>query len=176
MADPFLLAHLVSPFFFDIEGTLSPISIRDQMIRGRMIVDRAVEEGLLNRGARSLLVIGAGAAGATAAIRAAQHGVHTMLIDIAPAPFLRQAGCRSRWVDPTQYDWPVDHWAASRYPWKPPRMPLPWRANYANDLAVLWTMILNTAHMQYRGLLDVRYSTTIIPPLRPVGMSLQAQL
>src|SRR5438445_4136633 len=104
MADPFLLTHLVRPLLFDIGGVLSPISIRDQMIRGRMVVDRAVEERLLRGEDRRLLAIGAGAAGVTAAIRAAQHGIQTVLIDVAIAPFLRQAGCRSRWVDPTQYD------------------------------------------------------------------------
>ncbi len=114
MADPFLLAHAIRPFFFEIGGRLSPVSIRDQMIRGRMLVDRAVEAGLINQTSRPLLVIGAGAGGATAAIRAAQLGITTTLIEIAPTPFLRQAGCRSRRVDPTQYDWPVDHWRENR--------------------------------------------------------------
>jgi len=39
--------HLVAPLFFDIGGRQAPISIRDQMVRGRMAVDRAIEEGLI---------------------------------------------------------------------------------------------------------------------------------
>ena len=55
MPDPFLLAHIVAPLQFDLSGTLTPISIRDQMLRGRLIVDRAVEQGLVGP-RRDLLV------------------------------------------------------------------------------------------------------------------------
>lgn len=176
MADPFLLAHLVRPLFFDIGGALSPVSIRDQMIRGRMIVDRSVEAGLLGTGRSPLLVIGAGAAGATAAIRAAQRGIRTVLIEINPAPFLRQGGCQSRWVNPTQYDWPVGHWTQSRYHWMPPAMPMPWREALANVLAVVWTVQLNSMRRRYGpALLDVRYRTTL-GSLALSGSSVQGTL
>jgi len=172
VADPFLLAHVVAPLFFDIGGALSPVSIRDQMIRGRMIVDRAVAERLIDREHRSLLVIGAGAAGATAAIRAARHGVRTWLIDIAPRPFSRQSSCSTRWVDPTHYDWPVTHWPQGYYPWIPPSMPLPWGANLANNLARLWTVQLGWALRRYPGLLTVRYRTRVnsVGPVLPGGI------
>ena len=178
MADPFLLAHIVHPLFFDIGGRLSPISIRDQMIRGRLVVDRAWEERLIGP-SRDLLVIGAGAAGGTAAIRAAQRGVRTTLIDAAPAPFLRQALCCSRWVDPTQYDWPLDHWAQGIYHWRPPAMPLPWPANRANVLAAGWTGLLNRARRRYLPpLLNVLYNTTVagIPTLASPPLSLHVVL
>ena len=41
IADPFLLAHQVAPRMFDLSGKLDPISIRDQMIRGVLLVHRA---------------------------------------------------------------------------------------------------------------------------------------
>jgi hypothetical protein len=42
MPDPFLLAHEVAEFVFDIGGKQAPISVRDQMVRGQSIVDRAL--------------------------------------------------------------------------------------------------------------------------------------
>lgn len=109
MPDPFLLAHQVLPACFEIGGRLSPSSIRDQMIRATWVVERSVEARIISP-SKKLLVIGAGAAGATAAIEAARRRVDVTLID-RDEPFSRQAGCTTRWVDPTQYDWPVDHWA-----------------------------------------------------------------
>jgi len=159
--DPFLVNHAVAPFQFDLSGPIAPISIRDQMVRARLLVDRAWDAGLINRSGRPLLVGGAGAAGATAAIRATQRGVLTVLVDAAPAPFLRQAGCRSRLVDPLQYDWPVDHWNAGRYPWMPPSMPLPWRTDIANRLAIHWTRLLNAQRIIHRGTLVVRYGLAL---------------
>jgi hypothetical protein len=161
LADPFLLAHLVHPLFFDIGGRLAPVSIRDQMVRAHTAVDRGIEEGLIGPG-RPLLVIGAGAAGATAAIRSAARGVPTLLIERAPGPFLRQAGCRTRWIDPVQYDWPVDHWQKGLYPpWLPPSMPLPWAADYANHISLAWTLALNRARLRHSRLL-VMYRTLLM--------------
>ena len=175
MADPFLLSHLVHPLCFDIGGRLAPISIRDQMVRARTAVDRAIEQGLIGP-SRPLLVIGAGAAGATAAIRSAAQGVSTILVEAASGPFLRQAGCRTRWVDPVQYDWPVDHWQRRLYPWTPPAMPLPWSAGPANQIALAWALALNRARRQYPRL-QVMYRTILVgrPVLAPSGL-LQVRL
>jgi hypothetical protein len=61
--DPFLFYHKVSQFHINIGGRWSPLSIRDQMLRGRWAVARAVN---LLGGDRALAVIGAGAGGVTA--------------------------------------------------------------------------------------------------------------
>jgi hypothetical protein len=151
MTDPLLLAHTVRPFHFDIGGKISPSSIRDQMFRGRVLVDRAYEQGLINSN-RPLLVIGAGAAGVTAAIRAAQLDMPTVLIERNSSAFDRQAVCTTRWVCPTQYDWPLEHWQQGHYPWLGPSMPLPWGASYANMLAVVWSHELSQAQARYRNL------------------------
>jgi len=158
MIDPFLLAHQVAPLSFEIGGILSPVSIRDQMIRGRWIIDRSIEAGLIMTGER-LLLVGAGVAGVTAAIEGARRGISVTLIDTAAAAFLRQAGCSSRLVDPTQYDWPVDHWPNPQFPWTWPAMPLPWTAGRANILAISWRLALAAAMFRYGPLLDVRFST-----------------
>jgi hypothetical protein len=107
------------------------------MFRGRVIIDRAIDAQLIGRD-RELLVVGAGAAGATAAMYAANQNIPTTLIDKNKAPFSRQRRCRSRWISPTQYDWPVDHWDLDYYPWAGPDMPLPWDAEYSNLLAGIW--------------------------------------
>lgn len=172
MDDPFLLAHLIRPFFFDIGGKLSPVSIRDQMIRGRMIVDRAYERGIITplppgteagdepgSTPNELLVIGAGAAGVTAALRAAELGVKATLVDSAAAAFTRQGGCRSRWVNPTQYDWPANHWGKGHYHWITPAMPLPWRAERSHLIAAGWRTLFNAARLHYWGLLTVLFRT-----------------
>src|ERR1019366_6151378 len=109
MSWPILVAHQIYPDFFNLGGRLAPVSIRDQMVRAQAFVDDAVAAGLIGtKPWRPLLIVGAGAAGATAAIWAAvHHHVPTMLIDRDSDAFNRQANCTTRWIDPTQYDWPA---------------------------------------------------------------------
>ena len=80
MGDPILDAHQVVPGFFVISGPLAPISIRDQMIRGQLLVERLLEKRTIvptgNIGPDSkfgVVIVGAGAAGVTAAITAANN-------------------------------------------------------------------------------------------------------
>ena len=158
MADPFLLAHHAGPLVFNLSGKLVPVSIRDQMVRGRLFVDRAVEEGVITPGPDTgLLVVGGGACGATAAIRAAERQVHATLVEASPRLFRAQAGCPTRWIDPAQYDWPLDHWAAGGFPVAGLPMPLPWTAARADTVAVGWRALLAAAIARFgTSLLDVR--------------------
>ncbi len=167
MADPFLVTHQVGPAVFDIGGKLYPVSIRDQMVRGQSIVDRAIAAGFGTMGA-DLLVIGAGAAGATAAIEAASRGITTHLIDSAPLPFLRQAACSTRWIHPHEYDWPLDHWPTSGYPYVGtpapyygPVVPLPWAASWSDVLALGWSIRLNRAFATYSPRLSLHYGSRL---------------
>jgi glycine/D-amino acid oxidase-like deaminating enzyme len=144
------------------------------MVRARMAVDRAIEEGLIGP-QRRLLVIGAGAAGATAAIHSASRGVPVVLIEAAPAPFLRQAGCRSRWIDPVQYDWPVDHWPQGRYPWTPPAMPLPWARGAANQIALAWALALHQRRRRHPNLMVLFSSRLLGRPLPAVAATLRRE-
>ena len=144
--DPFLIHHLVGSFHINIGGRLAPLSIRDQITRGWLAVDRAIEQGLIHE-KRELLVIGAGVGGVTAAMTAATAGIKVTLMDQAPRPFSRHAGCR-RWVNPTQYDWPVGHWLRASIPWPAvpplPMPPLRWpAAGRANVLVGDWTARFN---------------------------------
>lgn len=121
---------------FDLAHRLPTIAISDQMIRARMLAERlpdwlnANERKLDGWSEKSILVAGAGACGMTAAFVLARLGLPVVVIDegkylLEPtvkdddpvAPFGQQARCRSRWIDPTQYDWPMDHWHRGRFPW-----------------------------------------------------------
>jgi len=176
MSDPFLLQHRVGHRQYNISESVSPASIRDQMIRGRLVVDRLTELGHINRIDRRLLVIGAGAAGATAAMRAAETGIHTTLVDRDQRPFMRQRGCMSRWLDPAQYDWPLEHWTARTFPWASKPMPLPWSAAHAVDVAGMWDIALTACRAAHRANLEIYPNTTCPAKPQRTGALLDVQL
>lgn len=137
MADPFLSAHEIAPSCFDLTGRYLPASIRDQMLRAYFVVQRLDERKRIS-GSR-VLVVGIGACGVTAGIEAARLGSQVTMIDEAPRPFSAQRGISSRWVDPTQYDWPVSHWTAGRFPINlKPVMPLEWASGTASEIVTDW--------------------------------------
>jgi hypothetical protein len=165
MADPFLVTHQVGPAVFDIGGKLYPVSIRDQMVRGQSIVDRAIQAGFGVPG-QELLVIGAGCAGAAAAMEAAARGITTHVIDAALLPFLRQAACMTRWIHPHEYEWPLEHWPMPNYPfvglpapYYGPPVPLPWAANWSDVLAAGWAVDLGRAFRAYFPRLTLHYGS-----------------
>ena len=129
--------------------------------------------GFINTTDRRFLVVGAGAGGATAAITAAEQKVPTLLVESHRSAFLAQAWARTRFIDPIQYDWPLDHWRRGRFPWGPSvRMPLDFNAETGANLSVIWTAILK----QYKtpgSLLEVEYGdrvTALDFVVNPVGL------
>lgn len=171
MADPFLLSHSCGPLQFSIAGPLTPVSIRDQMLRAKLAVDRLIEQSLISA-ARPLLVVGAGAGGATAAIRAAELDVPVTLVEASHQAFGRQKRCATRWVDPTQYDWPADHWPAGVFPWNWPPMPLPWVAQTSSLIAALWERELRRAAATYPHLTIWFRSTVTAVAFQPATADL----
>lgn len=151
--DTILAAHQIDPnHIYQLGARLTPVAIRDQMVRACLLIDRALASSIIHGADRPLLIIGGGAAGVTAAIRAAAGGVHVALVEREPELFTRQAEC-DRWIDPVQYDWPAAHWAdetttityenaaAARATGNDGRatvMPLEWKANRANELSLEW--------------------------------------
>ncbi|GAB6842674.1 hypothetical protein HNR00_003255 [Methylorubrum rhodinum] len=158
--DPVLSAHAVSDNLFEIGGEFAPASIRDQMVRARLVVDRLIENGRIGKGGPDLLVIGAGSTGLTAAIRAASLDVRTVVADKEP-PGFRLSRCTSRDVEPTLYDWPASHWPEARFPWGGEAMPLPWTAKKANEIALDWDIRLRAWRRALGKRLDIRYRTTV---------------
>ena len=167
MRDPFLHAHQMGIRLFSIGGKLFPISFRDQMIRGQLFVDRAVERGVLEKNDPNhfpLLIVGAGVAGISATLRALEHRVRVVLVERQDDALGVQANCQHRWISPTLFDFPVDHWRADQFPWPaplPPPPPLAWRADWAHKLVIAWRGILAEAEMNNRGLFTPRWNSQV---------------
>src|SRR5690349_4981405 len=53
----------------------------------------------------------------TVAVELARQGFVVDLVEPAPGPFEVQRNCETRWIDPVQYDWPMDHWERRAFPW-----------------------------------------------------------
>lgn len=101
-------------------GQYKPVSIRDQIVRASFLVERLWSTKRLKRSSK-LLVIGAGAAGVTAAVKAVHFGVTRVVVaDARDRVLSLQANCTTRWLDPTQYDWPASHWDGEQWPIKEP--------------------------------------------------------
>jgi hypothetical protein len=167
MTDPVLDAHRLSAFYYLISGP-SPISIRDQILRGVTLAERLREAQEISA-TRPLLVIGAGVGGASAALESASVGIPTVLVEGDPNPFVTQRHASSRWIDPTQYDWPLDHYHHAQLPWSMRHRAFlfGFLANDAVTLASLWTATLRNSAPVFGSLLDVRYGRRVnTPPTR----------
>jgi hypothetical protein len=175
MSDQLLRAHEVGEFIFNIADVAYPVSIRDQMNRAWWIVQKAHDLGFFGprreKKYQRLLICGAGASGVTAAIHAVSLSVETVLVEQSAAPFLRQRHCRSRWIDPTQYDWPAEHWQAGVFPsLGRPAMPLPWRGQRSHLLATGWQPHLRACLARRPRLLTFRRPDRVVgAPARIVG-------
>ncbi len=159
MADPILAAHEIAPSCFDLSGRFQPASIRDQMLRGYLTVERLFESGRLTPHSQ-ILIVGAGAGGVASGIQAARRGATVTIVEQANRPFVLQRDAGSRWIDPTQYDWPSGHWREGKFPWiERPPMPLYWEKGPASEIAVDWAEQLEAEVRLHRPRLLVRYST-----------------
>lgn len=142
--DPFLFAHkrTVGPLF-DLCTKLNTISVRDQMTRALLLAERLPEwlrEQLGVDHQEPVLVVGGGACGMTAAVSLAWQGLKVEVAERDGHLFHLQRNCTSRWLDPTQYDWPLDTWRAQRFPLRRAhhRTPFGWNANAAQQVARKW--------------------------------------
>jgi hypothetical protein len=171
LADPFLRAHAAGEYLVEIGPQISPLSIRDQMFRGAVCVDRAVEHGLIGGSNNNpLLVVGGGAAGVSAAARARRHGVKVCLVERNEMLFGLQQGCPTRWVSPTQYDWPAPHAGRHTLPWakEHPEVELSWgEADYADQLAARWSAAWYELQNRAGGLADLLPETEYQGSVRP---------
>ena len=122
---------------------LNTIAIRDQMVRAEMLGDRLPGwlEQVLGPTFKDwpILVIGGGACGLTAAVALArQHQeLRIDVVETRDIPFYIQANCESRWIDPTQYDWPMAHWDRGRHQWDGAFLrdiPFPWFADRSHRI------------------------------------------
>ena len=139
--DPFLSTlQRADRGVFDLCTGLSTIAIRDQMVRAIMLADRLPawleQEHGGDHKQWPVLMIGGGACGMTAAVALARQGFRVLVIDRNRVPFTVQRNCTTRWLDPTQYDWPLDHWRRQRFRWSTNHRqpPFPWQAARASGI------------------------------------------
>lgn len=124
--EPFLNAHRINTdnrefeevwrhqILYDISGIFSPIAIRDQIIRASLVIERAIEEEIINSSNRPLLIIGGGFAGITAAYHAVRKNIPTYLVE--KDKVLDKFNSLDRYVCPTLYDFPLSHWNKKEFP------------------------------------------------------------
>lgn len=162
----FLMAHHLGYRTFTIGGKLQPLSIRDQMVRAWMFVDRAIRQGVIKQEIIDppFVVVGAGVAGVAAAARAAMQGINTIIIEKASRPLITQARCGTRWLCPTQYDWPHSAFVEGTYPFPvvTPKPPLSWTSDSAESLATRWHADFNAVYKDYPGLIQHMWDTELL--------------
>jgi len=109
-----LLAHKVAPRVYDLSSRQINVSIRDQMVRAQQLV-RDLRKA--DAKAESLLIVGMGAAGMTAALSACEAGFKQVcVVDTASEPFSLFKGVHSRFVGPFMYEWPSPFHGDQSYP------------------------------------------------------------
>lgn len=173
-ADPVLALHRVASRVYELSG-LRTGSVRDQALRAALVVERLSAAHLQGLGGTSpiinrsnpLLVIGGGAAGVTAALRASEVGVEVLLLEASLAVMATQLGIRTRTIDPAEYDWPHAHWSRGAFPPHPGERDLPISIDRqpAGDLATLWQLQLNAwtkGITPASGKLEVRHRTRVV--------------
>jgi len=157
-ADQVLSFHEVGHRRYEL-SCLRTRNVRDQILRGQLLVDRLFIRGDIG-GGKELLVIGGGAAGASCALRAAMLGVNVVLLEVNLNPFTTQLGVSTRWLDPTEFDWPQDHWHRGTMAWGSTRYALGYSASDADMLAWGWTSLFTAARyglLKLRGRLDYHW-------------------
>jgi tetratricopeptide (TPR) repeat protein len=126
------------------------ITFYSQQVRALNLIHALSDQGRLSRDAR-VLVIGAGAAGLTAAAAAGRLGARVQVFeqDDEVMPLLR--GNHTRWLHPHIYDWPQPGS-------EDPQAGLPlldWHANMAGEvvrqLERQWTEMLRESNIRFQG-------------------------
>lgn len=124
-----LLAHKVGPCVFDLSSYQTNVSIRDQIVRAQHLVS---ELKAAHKNARSLLIVGMGAAGMSAALAACEAGyTDVRIVDTRSRPFSLFRGLKSRFVGPYMYEWPSEFYRDQSYPSHPAT---PWQMHCSSPL------------------------------------------
>jgi len=141
-----LLSLKVASNVFDLSSGLHHVSIRDQIVRAQLVV-RDLKRGDPNL--NSILIVGAGVAGISAALEAAKHDIkHITIVETKNAPFSLLKTVKSRFVGPFMYEWPSPFSMNQSYPvhnsttWgSHSTAPLQWRAKKPTPACELATKL-----------------------------------
>jgi hypothetical protein len=109
-----LSLHRITPRCYDLTNVRTG-SVRDQLIRATLLAD-ALHESKLVGDKDPLLVLGAGVAGVALGLAAADRGVDVTIVEKTNDPLGTLRSCFWRIVDPTEYDWPHEHWNTGKLP------------------------------------------------------------
>ncbi|MBD8625948.1 hypothetical protein IFT64_03255 [Oxalobacteraceae sp. CFBP 8753] len=138
-----LLAHKVASNVFDLSSRQFNVSIRDQLVRAQQLITDLKQA---HPESRSLLIVGMGAAGMTAALAACEAGFDKVrIVDTKDQPFSLFRNVKGRFVGPYMYEWPSAFHGNQSYPSHDTaawggygRSPLSWEAEHpisADELA-----------------------------------------
>lgn len=117
-----VLAFKIQAQQFDLNRDLKFISMKDQLIRGRILVLAAREAGLIGpdkvsqTDGANVIVIGAGVGGVSAALMACELGLSVKLVESAPGCFPLLGLGSDRLFSATVYDWPHLHSSSHAFP------------------------------------------------------------
>jgi hypothetical protein len=116
-----LIAHKAGLRLYNLSAGLNYVSIKDQTVRACALVDSIEAAGWVQplppaANAYDMVVVGAGAAGVTAAWRAASHGLRVLVVERADTPFPALLGCTDRIISFSMYDWPEPFCEAEHFP------------------------------------------------------------
>jgi hypothetical protein len=136
--DQVLSFHQVGEHRYELSG-LRTGSVRDQILRAHLLVERLLADS--DTSSDPLLIVGGGAAGVSAALTARRLRRDATLLELNDSPFQTQRGVTTRWLDPTEYDWPHAHWTAGHMGWKHSTFHLPFGRNWADQLADQWQFL-----------------------------------
>lgn len=149
MPNQVLALHRVSPRCYDLAGVRTG-NVRDQLLRSTVVVNALASEGMIGTGL-ALLVYGAGAAGMNAAMLAAALHADVTVVERTDEMFSSIAGTWLRRIDPTEYDWPHEHWRTSLFP-STGTIPLPQKSALCGaSLAAAWIQQWNNFLATWNG-------------------------
>lgn len=119
-----LIAHKAGFRVFNLSAGLNYVSIKDQTVRACALVDSIKAAGWLEpldpaEDVYDVVVVGAGAAGVTAAWRAASYGLKVLVAEKTETPFPALLSSTDRVISFSMYDWPepfcdVEHFPSLR--------------------------------------------------------------
>lgn len=108
-----LLANKCAANTFDISSGMVYASMRDQIVRAQLLITDLHRPD--SKRAR-ILIVGAGIAGVTAAICAAELGMEVVVLESENGAFQLQRGVTERMVGPFMYEWPSVMSESQSYP------------------------------------------------------------
>ncbi|MGO8995282.1 MAG: FAD-dependent oxidoreductase [Polyangiaceae bacterium] len=107
----FLTATQVVAGVYTLGSLEKRLSVRSQQVRALNLVEALFATNTLRAG-QVFAVVGGGAAGLTAAVRAAERGAKVVVIEKHHGLLPILSGCEQRLLHPHLYDWPADGWEA----------------------------------------------------------------